>query len=227
MTTIRLGVVAHTLRLSYAEQLADKVAAEVISFDDGMLGPNKNHIKVWTNLLQRGGDWLVVLEDDAVPVDDFKYQLMQALNNAPTDIVGLYLGTSYPKAWQRFIKKAIETLMHEGAIGIFLTSLMILLFLGSLRSTVAVFLSIPISALVAFIALAQGGRKWPIDEQITHWARMRGHQISYTRPSLIDHMDGPSTIPARHDGDSRDLPRKAYEVGCRDMWFGTKTIEMP
>ncbi|MEX2262638.1 MAG: efflux RND transporter permease subunit [Bryobacteraceae bacterium] len=56
----------------------------------------------------------------------------------------------------RFIRNAIETLMHEGAIGIFLTSLMILLFLGSLRATVAVFLSIPISALAAFIALAAG-----------------------------------------------------------------------
>src|SRR4029077_15435100 len=56
----------------------------------------------------------------------------------------------------RFIKKAIETLAHEGAIGIILTSLMILIFLGSLRSTVAVFLSIPISALAAFIAIAQG-----------------------------------------------------------------------
>jgi HAE1 family hydrophobic/amphiphilic exporter-1 len=56
----------------------------------------------------------------------------------------------------RFIKRAIETLAHEGAIGIFLTSLMILLFLGSLRATVAVFLSIPISALAAFIALSIG-----------------------------------------------------------------------
>src|SRR5437867_9639354 len=56
-----------------------------------------------------------------------------------------------------FVKTAIETLLHEGAIGLFLTSLMILIFLGSMRATVAVFLSIPLSALAAFILLAFGG----------------------------------------------------------------------
>jgi hydrophobic/amphiphilic exporter-1 (mainly G- bacteria), HAE1 family len=56
-----------------------------------------------------------------------------------------------------FVRTAIETLVHEGAIGLVLTGLMILLFLGSLRATAAVFLSIPLSALAAFIALGLGG----------------------------------------------------------------------
>jgi multidrug efflux pump subunit AcrB len=56
-----------------------------------------------------------------------------------------------------FVRTAIETLIHEGAIGLILTGLMILVFLGSMRATVAVFLSIPLSALAAFIALAIGG----------------------------------------------------------------------
>jgi multidrug efflux pump subunit AcrB len=56
-----------------------------------------------------------------------------------------------------FVKTAIETLIHEGAIGLFLTSVMILIFLGSMRATVAVFFSIPLSALTAFILLSLGG----------------------------------------------------------------------
>jgi hydrophobic/amphiphilic exporter-1 (mainly G- bacteria), HAE1 family len=56
-----------------------------------------------------------------------------------------------------FVRTAIETLVHEGAIGLVLTGLMILIFLGSMRATAAVFLSIPLSALAAFIALALGG----------------------------------------------------------------------
>jgi multidrug efflux pump subunit AcrB len=56
-----------------------------------------------------------------------------------------------------FVRTAIETLVHEGAIGLVLTGLMILIFLGSMRATAAVFLSIPLSALAAFIALAIGG----------------------------------------------------------------------
>jgi multidrug efflux pump subunit AcrB len=56
-----------------------------------------------------------------------------------------------------FVKKAIETLLHEGAIGLVLTSLMILVFLGSFRATIAVCLSIPLSALATFLVLALGG----------------------------------------------------------------------
>lgn len=56
-----------------------------------------------------------------------------------------------------FVRTAIETLVHEGSIGLILTGLMILIFLGSMRATIAVFLSIPLSALAAFIALGLGG----------------------------------------------------------------------
>jgi multidrug efflux pump subunit AcrB len=56
-----------------------------------------------------------------------------------------------------FVRTAIETLLREGGLGLVLTGLMILVFLGSLRATVAVFLSIPLSALAAFIALDLGG----------------------------------------------------------------------
>jgi multidrug efflux pump subunit AcrB len=52
-----------------------------------------------------------------------------------------------------FVKEAINTLLHEGLIGLVLTSLMILIFLGSLRATFAVFLSIPLSALATFVVL--------------------------------------------------------------------------
>ena len=52
-----------------------------------------------------------------------------------------------------FVKEAIKTLLHEGLLGLLLTSLMILLFLGSLRATSAVFLSIPLSALATFVVL--------------------------------------------------------------------------
>jgi multidrug efflux pump subunit AcrB len=57
----------------------------------------------------------------------------------------------------QFVKTAITTLLHEGGIGLFLTCLMILIFLGSMRATVAVFFSIPLSVLATFIVLQLGG----------------------------------------------------------------------
>jgi HAE1 family hydrophobic/amphiphilic exporter-1 len=56
-----------------------------------------------------------------------------------------------------FVKTAINNLLHEGAIGLVLTGVRILLFLGSVRATAAVFLSIPLSALAAFLALSVAG----------------------------------------------------------------------
>jgi HAE1 family hydrophobic/amphiphilic exporter-1 len=52
-----------------------------------------------------------------------------------------------------FVKEAIRTLLDEGLIGLALTSLMILIFLGSMRATLAVFLSIPLSAVATFVIL--------------------------------------------------------------------------
>jgi multidrug efflux pump subunit AcrB len=57
----------------------------------------------------------------------------------------------------RFVRTAIETLLHEGGIGLFLTCVMILMFLGSLRATVAVFFSIPLSVCATFFILQLGG----------------------------------------------------------------------
>jgi multidrug efflux pump subunit AcrB len=50
-----------------------------------------------------------------------------------------------------FVKLAIKNLLKEATIGLILTGLMILVFLGSPRATFAVLLSIPLSALVCLI----------------------------------------------------------------------------
>jgi multidrug efflux pump subunit AcrB len=52
-----------------------------------------------------------------------------------------------------FVKTAIKNVISEGAIGLCLTGLMILLFLGNVRATVAVMLSIPISCIATFLIL--------------------------------------------------------------------------
>jgi len=56
-----------------------------------------------------------------------------------------------------FVKAAVEGVIKEGAIAAALTSVMILLFLGSWRSTVIIAISIPLSILSAIIALSVTG----------------------------------------------------------------------
>jgi len=52
-----------------------------------------------------------------------------------------------------FVKTALRNLVKEGGIGLILTGLMILLFLGSPRATFAVLLSIPLSALACLLVV--------------------------------------------------------------------------
>ena len=52
-----------------------------------------------------------------------------------------------------FVKIAIHNVISEGLIGLCLTGLMILLFLGNFKATFAVMLSIPISCLATFLIL--------------------------------------------------------------------------
>ena len=53
-----------------------------------------------------------------------------------------------------FVKTAIKNVITEGAIGLCLTGIMILLFLGNIRATIAVLLSIPISCIATFLILS-------------------------------------------------------------------------
>jgi multidrug efflux pump subunit AcrB len=52
-----------------------------------------------------------------------------------------------------YIRQAIQTLEHEGLLGGGLACLMVLLFLGSLRSTLIIAMAIPLSVTAAFIGL--------------------------------------------------------------------------
>jgi multidrug efflux pump subunit AcrB len=57
-----------------------------------------------------------------------------------------------------FVKIAVKNVINEGTIGLCLTALMIFLFLGNMRATIAVLISIPVSCLATFLGLNLGGR---------------------------------------------------------------------
>jgi multidrug efflux pump subunit AcrB len=101
---------------------------------------------VYTPVMKQGGDVNTIAVVDAVK------EKVQHLLDVPKSLI-----SSVVFDQSVFVKTAIDTLLHEGAIGLFLTSVMILVFLGNLRATVAVFFSIPLSALMAFILLSLGG----------------------------------------------------------------------
>ncbi|MGA9646281.1 MAG: efflux RND transporter permease subunit, partial [Candidatus Korobacteraceae bacterium] len=52
-----------------------------------------------------------------------------------------------------YVKIAVTNVMREGGMGLILTAVMILIFLGSVRGTISVLISIPVSCLAAFLLL--------------------------------------------------------------------------
>ena len=97
-------------------------------------------------IMKQGGD------TNTIAVVDGVRELIKHLYDIPKQMqTGIVFDQSV------YVREAIDTVLHEGFLGLILTSLMILIFLGSFRATSAVLLSIPLSALAAFVILALMG----------------------------------------------------------------------
>jgi len=101
---------------------------------------------VYLPILKQGGD------TNTIAVVNGIRKVVSHLYNVPKQLVARVVFDQ-----SLFVKRAIENLLHEGGMGLILTAIMVLVFLGSFRATLAVSLSIPLSALAAFIALSVGG----------------------------------------------------------------------
>jgi HAE1 family hydrophobic/amphiphilic exporter-1 len=101
---------------------------------------------VYIPVMKQGGD------TNTIAVVDGLRALTKHLYDIPKQ-----MATSIVFDQSVYVKDAIQTVLHEGFLGLILTSLMILVFLGSFRATSAVLLSIPLSALAAFVVLALMG----------------------------------------------------------------------
>jgi multidrug efflux pump subunit AcrB len=106
-----------------------------------------------------------------------------------------------------FVKTAIRNLGREGGIGLVLTGVMILIFLGSMRATAGVMLSIPLSALAAFLVLSLMGQS--INSMI-----LGGLALAFSR--LIDNSVVVLENIFRHMEMGKSV-EEAAEIGGREV----------
>lgn len=121
---------------------------------------------VYVPILKQGGD------TNTIAVVNGIQQAIKTLRDIPSQ-----LKTHVVFDQSLFVKQAISTVLREGGIGLCLTALMILIFLGSPRATAAVFLSIPLSVMATFFFLHTG------DETINSMV-LSGLALAFSR--LID-----------------------------------------
>ena len=131
------GSMVRVSDVGHAED-GSQIQANVVNVD----GQRSAYIPI----LKQGGD------TNTIAVVNGIRAAVDRLVNIPQQLV-----TNVVFDQSQFVKNAIETLGDEGSIGLVLTGAMVLVFLGSMRATIGVFLAIPMSVLAAIIMLYMGG----------------------------------------------------------------------
>ena len=124
------------------------------------VGHAEDAAAIQTNIVRVDGQRSVYLPILKQGGDSNTIAIVNGIKAAVSDLVDVpkTLVTKVVFDQSIYVKTAIWNVLHEGGIGLVLTAAMILIFLGSVRGTFSVLLSIPLSCLAAFLALnATGG----------------------------------------------------------------------
>ncbi|WP_341918674.1 efflux RND transporter permease subunit [Hydrocarboniphaga effusa] len=163
--TQKIGEFDYSVRVNNTASVLEEFNSIPIKFVNG------------TNVLMRDIAYVHdgnAVQTNVVHVDGSRSVLMSVLKNGATSTLDIVDGIRarlqqikplLPDALEVnligdqsiFVRAAIEGVMHEGILAAALTSLMILLFLGSWRSTVIIAISIPLSVLGAIMLLSAFG----------------------------------------------------------------------
>ncbi len=168
--TAKLGVNEYPIIMATSPETLDELAGmpiktvngrtvyvrDVANVRDGaMPQTNMVHVEGRRSVLMpilKNGDASTLEVNDAV-----KAAIPRALDHLPADARG-HLSVKVLFDQSVFVRASIDGVMREAAIAAGLTALMILVFLGSWRSTLTVVISIPLSILFSIIMLYAFGQ---------------------------------------------------------------------
>jgi hypothetical protein len=201
--SLAVGVMAHHTRIDAAYGLYDFVKGDVMSIDHGPLGEWENGSRTWHMLAEFGTDWSVVLQDDALPVRDFRAHAAAALAVAPNTAVSFYVGTDRPRAEQ--VLSAVRRAENHDAR-----------WLEADHLLWGVGVAVPTAELKDLLEWADRMDR-PYDERLGLWFHRQNRPIRYTWPSLVDHADG---VSIQHPTKRVPGTRRAHKVGVQEDWVG-------
>ncbi|MWT07990.1 hypothetical protein GP945_25065 [Escherichia coli] len=190
---IKFVVVGHYSRLRHAQRLAAMLDAYLL-IDDGNHGANWNH--------RRALEWaaeqtcrVVVVEDDAMPVDLFFTPVTSWLKRFPDSLISFYLGTGRPPQYQMQIAERLIVADKTQADYITLP-----------RLIHGVCYSVPPQHIERVIS--RWDRSKPADYAV---GDAYGGAVVYPCYSLVDHADGES-VERHPDSAPRTERRRAWRL---------------
>ncbi|ENB7665301.1 hypothetical protein ABIN12_004112 [Enterobacter cloacae] len=192
-TQVKFVVVGHHSRIGHAQRLAALLDAHLL-IDDGNRGANWNH--------RRAIEWaagqpcrVVVLEDDALPVEGFTETVTDWLARFPDDMLSFYLGTGRPPQYQMQIA---ERLINADKVRSD--------FIMLQRLIHGVCYSIPPQSISR--VLSQWDCSKPADYAV---GDAYGGVVVYPCWSLVDHADG-EPVERHPDSAPRTERRRAWRL---------------
>lgn len=191
----------------------------VIFMDHEGLGCHSNHVRAWDWLFAQTSEWLMILEDDALPIPEFLQQLPMALKHAPSPVVSLYLGRTRPAWYQKKIAHALVGCSHPGADDPVEFSTPWVVADRLLHCVGVVMRHEVVEQMMPLLPELVRHKNDAIDEAITAFCKMQALPVSYTVPSLVDHADDRS-LAIHSAGWQNPAPgdRVAWAVGKRENW---------
>jgi len=190
---VKFIVVGHHSRFATASLLADGLDAHLL-IDEGNHGANWNH--------RRAIEWaadqpcrVVVLEDDALPVQGFIEKVTGWLVRFPDDMLSFYLGTGRPPQYQKEIAGMLVDLDRVCGDHIVLSKLIHGVCYSPPQGRLTRMLSTWNKTLAADYAVGEAF----------------GDRVIYPCYSLVDHADV-RTVEIHPDNEPRTERRRAWRL---------------
>jgi multidrug efflux pump subunit AcrB len=159
--TVKVGDTQYTVRTNATPATIDDLNNIPIKVTNGAtvfvrdIGQVRDGSAVQQNIVRADGHrsvLLSVIKNGNASTVDVVRQVKEALNVARASAPpGMKIEELFDQSV--FVNAAVDSVLREGAIAAGLTALMILLFLGSWRSTLVVMISIPLAVLSSLIVL--------------------------------------------------------------------------
>lgn len=189
-----IAIVAHHSRRTMAEELASKLEADIVFMDEHSAGANSNHLRALRWAAEQS-DRVIIIEEDALPVDGFRYKAQDWLARFPDDMLSFYLGTGRPPQYQMQIAERLIVADKTRADYITLS-----------RLIHGVCYSVPPKHVQR--VLSRWDNSKPADYAVGDaW----GGSVIYPCYSLVDHADLP-TVERHPDNEPRMERRRAWRL---------------
>lgn len=209
MVEFVVEIIAHTSRMEMAHNLQSSLGTGNVWVDSGFLGEWKNHLRAWQHASMSDADYAIVLQDDAIPINDFLSHVEKAVEKRPDELISLYVGTHRP--WKHETLEAVA--QADDVQASWLTARTLLWGVGVVLPT----------RLIPEMLEGCSKSRLPYDQRLGVWIEKSGRKVYYTWPSLVDHADAPTVA---HKGPQPE-PRVAHRVGVPNWSDRVVNIKRP